>query len=473
MTEQEYNQQIDYIFNRFPSFQKVGAGAYKPGIDGIRELVAATGNPHNNFKAIHIAGTNGKGSTSHMIAAALSRMPHTMLGTGDGAGDGSDRKMVVGLYTSPHLTDFRERIKVSGPDGFEMVSKDFVYSFINRYKPVFEQTRASFFEITTAMAFAWFSHKNVDIAVIECGLGGRLDSTNIISPDLSIITNIGLDHCDFLGSSVEAIAAEKAGIIKPGVPVIIGEESGVGKIFSDAAKEADAPIFWAEKYGSKLLQPAGLCREKLDLQGDCQDKNIKTVVAALEVWIDRACEISPDGRGWSERYGTYIGDEVGSIHNAAAITGLHGRWEKLWEEPFVVCDTGHNSHGFKILGNQIRHVYNDGSYGRLVMVFGVVADKDLDSITAYLPNGNVADDGKCSDVHYLFVNAMGTRALPAEQLKEKMLRLGFEGEVVGDGSIVGTLNHYMENMGRADDMVFIGGSTFVVAEAIPFFDSLR
>lgn len=457
MTDIEYNQQIEYIFNRFPSFQKIGAGAYKPGIEGMKALAEATGNPHKRFRTIHIAGTNGKGSTSHMIAAALSRM-----------------QLKVGLYTSPHLVDFRERIKISAPDGFGMISKDYVHSFINLYKSVFEREKSSFFEITTAMAFAWFAHNDVDIAVIECGLGGRLDSTNIINPELSVITNIGLDHCDFLGSTPQAIAAEKAGIIKKGIPVVIGEKSGVEEIFARKAAECGAPIIFAEEYESKLLVQEGLEPDKLDLKGACQDKNIKTVTAAVELLLQQ------DGGGALSKVA--FSNIVDGIHNAASITGLHGRWERLCEKPFIVCDTGHNSHGFRLLGDQIKETFGSEepiakpdntagrvSYRRLFMIFGVVADKDLDSIAKYLPN--LCSNGLGNEVkaYYFFVNAQGARALPAKKLQEKMTAMGFDGEILGNGGVAETISLYMNGIVRDDDMVFIGGSTFVVAEAIPFF----
>ena len=458
MTEKEYNQQIEYIFNRFPSFQKVGAGAYKPGIEGMAALAQATGNPHGRFRSIHIAGTNGKGSTSHMIAAALSRM-----------------SLKVGLYTSPHLVDFRERIKISAPGGFEMVSKEYVFSFINLYKDVFERENSSFFEITTAMAFAWFAQNGVDVAVIECGLGGRLDSTNLLVPQVSVITNIGLDHCDFLGNTLESIAKEKAGIIKKGVPVVIGEKSGVEDIFIEKAKECGASVVFAEEYESKYLVPAGVDVGRLDLKGACQDKNIKTVVAAVETWLKLY------GNGLNSLHNV-----VDGIHNAASITGLHGRWEVLSEKPFVVCDTGHNSHGFKLLGNQIKESFRCNplvekptvatgcaSFKRLFMIFGVVADKDLDSIANYLPNECVNGIGEEIKAYYLFVNAKGTRALPAGKLQEKMKAMGFEGEILGDGGVEETISLYMNGVGRDDDMVFVGGSTFVVAEAIPYFEENR
>lgn len=437
MTQQEYNREIEFIFNRFPSYQTVGKVAYKPGIETMEELDGMLGHPHRRFRSIHVAGTNGKGSTSHMLAAAL------------------QKNYKVGLYTSPHLVDFRERIKVNG----EMVPREFVYGFLMEYKERFVELGASFFEITTALAFAWFAASGVDVAVIECGLGGRLDSTNIITPVLSLITNIGLDHCEHLGFTIGEVAREKAGIIKPGVPVVVSEKGcvQVEEVFRKRAAEAGAPVYFAEEVvesGAEKLS-GRLYREllgaEMDLKGACQEKNIKGVCTALGLL---AVELN-------------VEDVAGNICNAAAITGLRGRWETLCSEPLVICDTGHNSHGFKVLGPQISaravEVAAGNAGSRFHMVFGVVADKDLDSIKDYLPRG----------AYYYFVKARGSRALPASELAERMLAAGFEGEAV-DGEIGGFLRRLVprdgtEGLAGKGDFIFIGGSTFVVAEAIEYF----
>lgn len=452
MTQQEYQQELDFIFNRFPSYQTVGKVAYKPGIETMVALDEMLGHPHRKFRTIHVAGTNGKGSTSHMLAAAL------------------QKSCKVGLYTSPHLVDFRERVKVNG----QMVSQEFVYGFLQQYKEKFVEIGASFFEITTALAFAYFAAEGVDVAVIECGLGGRLDSTNIITPELSVITNIGLDHCEHLGFSLEEIAGEKAGIIKPDVPVVIGEKGciEVESVFRAKAAQVGAEIFFAEELAEKWIGDAknsegtgGLPCEKLsgrlynelvkadmDLKGACQEKNIKTVCAALGVLE-----------------GKFETDGVKEcICRAAQITGLRGRWEILCSEPLVICDTGHNSHGFKVLGPQISRTAamrrKQYPQGRFHIVFGVVADKDLDSIVEYLPR----------DAYYWFVNARGTRALPAGKLAEKMCGCGFEGEAVE--KCIGEFLKDFIQCGKAgaatEDFVFVGGSTFVVAEAIGHFEQL-
>lgn len=430
MTQQEYNSEIEFIFNRFPSYQTVGKVAYKPGIETMQALDEMLGHPHRRFRSIHVAGTNGKGSTSHMLAAAL------------------QKRYRVGLYTSPHLVDFRERIKVDG----KMVPQEFVYGFLKEYKERFVELGASFFEITTALAFAYFAASGVDVAVIECGLGGRLDSTNIITPVLSIITNIGLDHCEHLGFSLPEVAGEKAGIIKAGIPVVIGEKGcpEVEDVFRKKAAMVGAPLLFAEEEALKGEDLSGrlyksLAEADMDLKGACQQKNIKTVCTALGV-LDG--EFDVDG-------------VEGNICMAAQITGLRGRWETLCSRPLVVCDTGHNSHGFKVLGPQIASQAGQCK-GRFLMVFGVVADKDLDSIVEYLPR----------EAHYYFVKARGSRALPAEVLAERMASYGFRGEAVS-GSIGDFLGRLVPGNGAGiavdEDFIFIGGSTFVVAEAIEYF----
>ena len=463
MDIQLYNQEIEAIFSRFPSFQNVGGNAYKPGLQTMCALCETLGNPQNKFKSVHVAGTNGKGSTSHMIAAALSKLQKE---------DGTPLK--VGLYTSPHLVDFRERMKVSyasdsendaPTDFFTMPSREYVYEFLRANKGLFEQTGASFFEITTVLAFSWFASQNIDIAVVECGLGGRLDATNILNPELCVITNIGLDHCEYLGSTPQSVAAEKAGIIKTGVPVVIGEKSGVEEVFINKAHECGAPIIFAEEYLPVKFGEIGA--QDLDLKGKCQQKNIKTVVAALETLVCGISQQSP------LQVSSQVPDRMcGGIMNAAKITGLHGRWETLQEKPFIVCDTGHNAHGFALLGEQISQTasgnskYTGKPFGRVVMIFGVVADKDLNSIADFLP----MHDKNSVPVQYYFVNAKGSRALKAEILKEKMKNFGFVGEVLCNGDIKEALALYTRELAQENDFVFIGGSTFVVAEALEFFE---
>lgn len=464
MTEKEYNQMLEEIYQRFPSFQVVGDRAFKPGLGNMMALEEALGHPSRDFRAVHIAGTNGKGSVSHMIASALMSFP------------GQSGNLRVGLYTSPHLVDFRERIKVDG----QMVEKEWVFNFLKDHKDLFEKTDASFFEITTAMAFSYFSYRKVDVAVIECGLGGRLDSTNIINPLASVITNIGFDHMQYLGNSLEEIAAEKAGIIKPGIPAIIGETSGVDRVFIDKASDCCTDIYFAEKLNPYNLSPDGAFRSfshretdareetlksilslatcllasvepgRMDLKGDCQKKNIKTVCTALAVILRKMLDESQ--KDLSE--GT-LADMVEAIENAAHITGLRGRWEKLGDTPLVICDIGHNSHGMKVLMPQVERTYKEHNNGRLIMFFGVMKDKDLASEVEFLPK----------DAHYLYINAATPRALPASDLKVKMDEFGFTGEIPVDGSISSGLQWIKENT-KPEDFVFIGGSSYVVAEVL-------
>ena len=467
MTEKEYNKLLEEIYQRFPSFQVVGGRAFKPGLGNMMALDEALGHPSRDFRAVHIAGTNGKGSVSHMIASALMQFPK------------DSGKLKVGLYTSPHLVDFRERIKVDG----QMVEKEWVFNFLKDHTELFEKTDASFFEITTAMAFSYFSYRKVDVAVIECGLGGRLDSTNIISPLASVITNIGFDHMQYLGNSLEEIAAEKAGIIKPGIPAIIGETSGVERVFIDKASDCGTDIYFAEKLNPYNLSPDGAFRSfshretdareealksilslatcllasvdpgRMDLKGDCQKKNIKTVCAALAVILRKMLDDSQKDLSEST-----LADMVEAIENAAHITGLRGRWEKLGDAPLVICDIGHNSHGMKVLMPQVERTYEEHNNGRLIMFFGVMKDKDLAAEVGFLPK----------DAHYLYVNASTPRALPAADLKSRMDESGFRGEITGEGSIAAGLQWIKKNA-KPEDVVFIGGSSYVVAEVLKFF----
>ncbi len=456
MTEKEYNQMLEEIYQRFPSFQVVGDRAFKPGLGNMMALDEALGHPSRDFRAVHIAGTNGKGSVSHMIASALMQFPK------------DSGKLKVGLYTSPHLVDFRERIKVDG----QMVEKEWVFNFLKDHKDLFEKTDASFFEITTAMAFSYFSYRKVDVAVIECGLGGRL-----------------FDHMQYLGNSLEEIAAEKAGIIKPGIPAIIGETSGVERVFIDKASDCSTDIYFAEKLTPYNLSPDGAFRSfshretdareetlksilslatcllasvdlgRMDLKGDCQKKNIKTVCTALAVILRKMLDKSQ--KDLSENT---LADMVEAIENAAHITGLRGRWEKLGDTPLIICDIGHNAHGMKLLMPQVERTYNQRleEYKevkpRLIMFFGVMKDKDLASEVEFLQE----------DAHYLYINAATPRALPAADLKSRMDESGFRGEVPGDGSISAGLQ-WIKNNAKPEDFVFIGGSSYVVAEVLKFF----
>ncbi len=419
-----YNKELEGIFSRFPMYQQVGKIAYKTGLDGMKAIDKRLGNPHKKFLSIHVAGTNGKGSVSHMLASVLGC-----------AG------MKVGLYTSPHLLDFRERIKIGG----EMISREFVYDFITKHKSFFEEHDLSFFEITTAMAFDFFASQNVDVAVIETGLGGRLDSTNIINPVLSVITNIGLDHCDHLGFTLGEIAREKAGIIKRDVPVVIGEALPSTKhIFELKAGECNSKIVFAQDYIFKDVKAADY---NTDLRGDYQNYNVRTVLTALSV-LSSVPSFMNISLGWDDA------NIREGLSSAAARTGLRGRWEILSNNPKVICDTGHNSHGLKhVFAQLVKEPHK-----RLFILLGFVADKDLEKILGLLPQ----------NAYYIFSQASVSRALDASKLAERCFSVDLEGVVIPN--IDKAIDYFM-SVQKEGDILFIGGSTFVVAEAIAKFDN--
>ena len=406
-------------------YQRVGAAAYKEGLDGIIALSEHLGNPHKNLRCIHVAGTNGKGSTSHMLASIL-----------------QEAGFKTGLYTSPHLVDFRERIKING----EPVSKAFVVDFTERNRILFEQLQPSFFEMTVAMCFEWFATQEVDIAVIETGMGGRLDSTNIITPEVSVITNIGLDHMKFLGDTIPKIAAEKAGIIKPGVPVVIGEVTeGSLPVFTQKAEELVAPLILAEdisycKQGEDPalftvypthFEPFGLVSP---LTGKYQEANICTVFAAFQTLRQRIPELQ------DEHF-------ITGVRNVISNTGLRGRWETLQEHPTLIADIGHNAHGFRQILESIRNHPHE----RLFMVLGFVNDKDLAPVLSQLP----------THAHYLFTRSSSERSIPAEELAQTAAEYNLQGQI-----LPGVKQAVQEALAQAQpgDLVFLGGSTFVVAD---------
>lgn len=421
----KYESQLEWLFNRFPSYQKVGKTAYKPGIDTMIAFDNLQGNLHTNYKTIHIAGTNGKGSTSHMLAAAIAS---------------TGKK--VGLYTSPHLLDFRERIRIIENNTFRYVTKDFVSGFIDRYQQFFDKENPSFFEITTAMAFEYFYLEKVDIAVIETGLGGRLDSTNVINPILSIITNIGLEHCEHLGFTLEEIAGEKAGIIKPGVPVVIGERLPETKsVFINKARECRSELCFAEDEADLL----GISHKDLDLGGDYQIRNIKTLGVALSV-LEKQGIVS-------------IGEPMKeAIEHAAAITGLRGRWEVLQHGeglPDIICDTGHNAHGFRWIREQIDKISCD--YDNIWFIFGVVADKDIDAIANNLP----------SEVNWIFTQAKSPRALKSIELARHLDEYDIHGTITDS---VREAFETAKEKASPKDLIFAAGSNFIIAELLELFN---
>lgn len=406
-------------------FQRMGANAYKPGLDTSITLDNVFGNPHLRFPSIHIAGTNGKGSTAHTLAAILQSAGYR-----------------VGLYTSPHLVDFRERIRVNG----EMISHNAVINFVNRYQSLNLDCKPSFFELTMTMAFEHFANEKVDIAVIETGLGGRLDSTNIITPILSIITNISFDHTAFLGDTLAAIASEKAGIIKRHIPIIIGEANDETKsVFDQKASQENAPITYAEErkvFSSIERCPSGYIYNGTaygriigELSGECQQKNTATILLAIEQLKLMGWEILPEAvkQGFA---------------NVCKLTGLAGRWMKLQQSPCVVCDTGHNVGGWEYLSRQLSQVE-----GKLHMVIGFVNDKDISHILDMMP----------LNATYYFTRADIPRALPADEVKATALAKGLNGEAYAT-----VAEAYRKALASASttDTIFIGGSTFVVADLL-------
>lgn len=424
MDETLYNAEIEFIFKQFPSYQKVGKVAYKPGLDTMKEFDDALGNPHKKFLTIHIAGTNGKGSVSHMLAAVLQKA---------GAR--------VGLYTSPHIVDFRERIKING----EMIPKESVLDFLTRWKPFMQEKNPSFFEITTALAFDYFAKQNVDIAVIETGLGGRLDSTNVITPIMSIITNIALDHCEHLGFTLREIAREKAGIVKPHVPVVIGESlPDTRYVFEQVAKEKESLLVFAQESRYKDILATDY---ELDLKGDYQTNNIRTVLSALSVLSQNSRFMKVVENGWSDE------NIREALKTAAKTTGLRGRWELLSENPRIICDTGHNANGLKFVFSQLRRQRAN----RLFMILGFVVEKDLETILGLMP----------AHAYYYFTQAGIDRALDANILAKRAMSLGYKGEI--KPSVEQAIRDY-KNVVQDGDLLFIGGSTFIVAEAIDFFE---
>lgn len=425
-----YNEAIEYLYTRLPMFTRDGASAFKKDLDNTIKLCAALDNPQRKFKTLHIAGTNGKGSTSHMLAAILAEAGYK-----------------TGLYTSPHLLDFRERIRVNG----QLCDKDFVVDFVHAHRDLIEQITPSFFEITVAMAFDYFEKKKVDVAVIEVGLGGRLDSTNIIRPLLSVITNIGFDHMNLLGNTLAEIAGEKAGIIKRGTPVIISEYAEeTAAVFLDKAAFEEAPIqFASDRYRTKILgvdqdyltvqttDPSGHSSSyQLDLKGSYQVKNLAGVLSAVD-------ELRKQGFAISDHH----------VHEALkkvqTTTGIQGRWQQLSKEPFVICDTGHNEDGI----HEVLKNLASTNYDKLHFVIGAMRDKDLTHMLPHLPK----------DATYYFSAPDMPRALPASELRKEALGFGLNGL---DFPSVTAAFDAAKNAYQQGNLIFVGGSNFVVAEVL-------
>ncbi|AFD05794.1 bifunctional folylpolyglutamate synthase/dihydrofolate synthase [Solitalea canadensis] len=426
-----YQQTLDYLFSRLPMFHRIGEKAFKADLHNIKALSEILDNPHTKFKSIHIAGTNGKGSTSHMLAAILQEAGYK-----------------TGLYTSPHLRDFRERIRING----QMIPEQNVIDFVANYKVDFEKIEPSFFEMGVALAFDYFEQEKVDIAVIETGLGGRLDSTNIITPLLSVITNISFDHTSILGNTIEAIAGEKAGIIKDNVPVVIGQKQELAsEIFIEKALQTNSPITFAsenwkitntDKYQHKLIlhvsNNSGISYPNLalDLTGNYQLKNIKTVLESVE-------SLRAIGFNISDNH-IYC-----ALSQVKHLTGLLGRWYTLSENPLIICDTGHNVDGITQVVEQI----NETPHDQLYIVFGMVKDKDISHVLALMPK----------EASYYFCKADIPRGMDANELQKLALNFGLNGDVYS--SVIDALNAAKQKAAK-NDLVFVGGSTFVVAEVI-------
>ena len=420
-----YDEAVKFLYDATPQFQQIGAAAYKPGLDSTHTLDRAFGHPHRKFRAIHVAGTNGKGSTAHTIAAILQSQGYK-----------------TGLYTSPHLVDFRERIRVNG----QKIEKQAVVDFIKRYQAMKDLPYVSFFELTTIMAFDYFASQNVDFAVIEVGLGGRLDSTNIISPLLSVITNISKDHVAQLGDSIAGIAAEKAGIIKPGIPVVIGESNDITRpVFLSVAAKNESPIFFApplygyhvDNNGNMIYPETSVGEITSVLSGDCQPKNAATILTAVNCLRTLGIKISNEAI-------------KSGFLKVCELTGLMGRWMKLSSNPNVICDTGHNVGGWEYLSKRL------ASFGdKLKMVIGFVNDKDIRSIMQMMP----------TDAEYYFTRASIPRALDEKEVKRVAAEYGLKGECYGSVKEAFTA---AKAAASSDDTIFVGGSTFVVADLLSF-----
>ncbi|GHA40621.1 tetrahydrofolate synthase [Salinimicrobium marinum] len=403
-----YQETVDWMFQQLPMYQQLGSKAYRVNLSNIEKLSAHLQDPHKKFQTLHVAGTNGKGSVSHMLASVL-----------------QESGFKVGLYTSPHLKDFRERIKINGKE----ISENAVTNFISENKAFLEERNFSFFEMTVGMAFEYFSAQQVDVAVIEVGLGGRLDSTNIIHPELSVITNIGFDHTAMLGNTLAAIAGEKAGIVKNEVPVVIGETHlETLPVFRKVAAQFNAPLFLAEEYSGKIVET--------DLKGTYQQKNIRTVLASIEVLKENGWNIIPEAA------------EKG-LKNVVRNTGLRGRWEVLQVNPKVICDTAHNREGLVYAMKQLQ----EEQFENMHIVLGVVNDKDLSAVLPLMPD--------FATFYYCRPNI--PRGLDAEILEEKAGEIGLKGRSYS--SVSKAYGSALKAAGERD-VIYVGGSTFTVAEII-------
>lgn len=426
-----YTQTLEFLFTAMPSFQRVGGDAYKPGLERIAAFCGHIGNPQRNFYTIHVAGTNGKGSVSHMLASILREAGYR-----------------TGLFTSPHLVDFRERIRVDG----EMIPKQKVVNFVDKHREKMQQLDLSFFEMTAAMAFDYFDQSDVEVAVIETGLGGRLDATNIITPLLSVVTNVAMEHTEYLGDTIEKIASEKAGIIKKSIPVVVGQRSeSYNHIFESRAAELHSRVIYAEDefllhgiehfdnenqhFSVERTRDSRTFELDIDLLGDYQRHNIITACAAAD-YLAELTPLTISRRAFRE-----------GLARTAANTSLMGRWQVIASEPYTVCDTGHNAHGIRYVAAQLEALDTD----RIFAVMGFAKDKDLEAILKLLPK----------KIHYIFTRASVDRARCVEDIAAVATTLGLDFECA---STVGEAIARARSLALATDTIFIGGSNFVIAE---------
>ena len=437
---ESYESKLEAIYERFPSVQKVPFGdAYKPGLEGMTRFVLLLGDPHLKYRTIHVAGTNGKGSVANMLASALSASG-----------------LKVGLYTSPHLVDFRERARVLEPvpepaEGSSiMVSREYVYDFLCRYEKDMDEMDLSFFEITTGLAFKWFADEEVDVAVIEAGLGGRLDSTNIVTPDLSVITSIALDHCAMLGNTLEAIAGEKAGIFKAGVPALVGEYLPETRpVFEEKALSVGCPLIFAQDEEPSMADLVPGILEEMDLKGKYQAMNLRTVMSAVDILI-----ANPFYSGLEDR-----GKVADAIVHTASRAGFHGRWELLRKDPPVIADLGHNPAALKENFSQLSEMMAEGDYSSLIIVYAIMADKDLEGILPLMPD----------DAVYVLTSPASSRALPAKDLVRRFKAYresaGKPCRVVEAATVEEAIKAALSLDKDGKPLIFIGGSTYLLSEA--------
>lgn len=436
---------MEALYARHCSVQRTSMGeAYKPGLECMEAFAEALGQPQRSFRAIHVAGTNGKGSVCNMLASCL-----------------CEAGFRTGLYTSPHILDFRERARIADGNGTVMVPRDYVMDFMARYGEVVDRLELSFFEITTGLAFKWFADSGVDVAVVEVGMGGRLDSTNIVTPDLAVVTSIGLDHCEWLGGTLAEIAGEKAGIFKPGMPALVGESLPETEPVFEERAWMNCPLSFADKAEPRLWFMHGDILSRMDLQGRYQEANLRTVLCAVDILS-----------GMDFYAPLKDADVASAIEGTARRMDFHGRWERLSRQPYVIADIGHNAAALKHNFAQLEDAVTDGSFSSLIIVYGVMADKDLDAIMPLMPR----------DAIYIFTTPSTPRALPAERIASRYKAFckasgrrhsGIYTSATVQEAVTMAVRIVRQlapwDVKAPAPLIYIGGSTFVVADALPYF----